>query len=217
MVTQDSLCNTTTVSGGQCKSWVVSVWGCTDAGHWHQVTDIDCFCRHWAVFPPRISMPGSSRPSNTNFIPRRQTMQRCCRFPSQSPTRGMDAQDDGVYSTLSADYTTANSAPGAVYSRSCSTSGLEAGGVNPKPPKTSLQAVVDAESRPSIPRWGKRSPPGRRRGLCTPYPGRYLWLSHLSSLWHTAGSPQNNMVFSKYFAFSPAIFLPLTELCIGPP
>lgn len=83
----------------------------------------------------------------------------------------------------------------------CSTSEWPAGGVNPKPPKTSLQAVVDAESRPSIPRWGKRSPPppGRRRGLCTPYPGRYLWLSlisHLLSLWHAAGSsPQNNMAF----------------------
>lgn len=52
-------------------------------------------------------------------------------------------------------------------------------------------------------------PPGRRRGLCTPYPGRYLWLSlisHLLSLWHAAGSsPQNNMAFlfcilSRYFS-----------------
>lgn len=33
-----------------------------------------------------------------------------------------------------------------------------------------------------LPRWGKRSPPpGRRRGLCTPFPGRYLPLA-LSSL-----------------------------------
>lgn len=63
----------------------------------------------------------------------------------------------------------------------CSTSEWPAGGVNPKPPKTSLQAVVDAESRPSIPRWGKRSPPPVAVAAFVPRP-LPLALSHLSSL-----------------------------------
>jgi len=93
-----------------------------DAGRWHQVTDIDCFCRHWAVFSPGISMPGSSRPCNTKFISCRRRYSGVAGF-YLTVTDSWHALG-GVGSTLNADCTTASSAPDAAYSRSCRTSGL---------------------------------------------------------------------------------------------
>lgn len=101
----------------------------------------------------------------------------------------------------------------------CSTSEWPAGGVNPKPPKTSLQAVVDAESRPSIPRWGKRSPPVAVAAFVPPTPAATS--GSLSSLIScpcgTLLAAVPRITWHFYFAFCPAIFLPLTELRIGPP
>lgn len=55
-------------------------------------------------------MPASSRPSNNEFY-LSSTVDAASGVagfhPAQSQTRGMDAQDDGACSTLSADYTTA--------------------------------------------------------------------------------------------------------------
>lgn len=102
----------------------------------------------------------------------------------------------------------------------CSTSEWPAGGVNPKPPKTSLQAVVDAESRPSIPRWGKRSPPPVAVAAFVP-PTPAATSGSLSSLIScpcgTLLAAVPRITWHFYFAFCPAILLPLTELRIGPP
>lgn len=103
----------------------------------------------------------------------------------------------------------------------CSTSEWPAGGVNPKPPKTSLQAVVDAESRPSIPRWGKRSPPPPVAVAAFVPPTPAATSGSLSSLIScpcgTLLAAVPRITWHFYFAFCPAILLPLTELRIGPP
>lgn len=60
-------------------------------------------------------------------------------------------------------------------------------------------------------------PPGRRRGLCTPAATSGSLSSLISCPCGTLLAAVPRITWHFYFAFCPAILLPLTELRIGPP
>lgn len=102
----------------------------------------------------------------------------------------------------------AASAPDAVYSRSCSACGL----VVPIPNRQNVPSGCCERSQGSAvdSEMGKTEPPPSPLVAVAvlvplPRPLPLLALSHLSSQWHTAASPQNNMaflfcIFCRYFS-----------------